>query len=284
MARRHELTDGQWQAIAPLLPVPGAKTRPRVDDRRVRNGMLFKAKTGVAWRARPQRYGPWKPVVNRFWRWSRTGTLAMLVTRVRVVADPIDELDREVSVDCSIVRAHQHAAGARPLRTGRPGRAASQMIMPPAHGGPTTKIRLACDGHGGPLSAVVTGDNINDCTMVTHVMSGIEFRRPGPGRPPTRPGRVPADKRCSSRAIRSHLRRQHAPATIHERRDPQANRLHRGPAGGRPPVFDRVACKRRNIVGRCSNRLLQFRAMAIAFDKIHLLPRQARPATLLIWL
>jgi transposase len=75
--------------------------------------MLFKAKTGVAWRDLPERYGPWKTVYTRFWRWSRDGTLSVLVKRVRVIAEAIDELDREVSVDSSIVRAHQHAAGAR---------------------------------------------------------------------------------------------------------------------------------------------------------------------------
>ena len=53
MVRRHELTDEQWQVVEPLLPVSGAKGRPRVDDRRVINGMLFKAKTGVAWRDLP---------------------------------------------------------------------------------------------------------------------------------------------------------------------------------------------------------------------------------------
>lgn len=84
-----------------------------MDDRRVINGMLFKARTGVAWRDLPERYGPWKTVYNRFWRWSRTGTLSALVARVKVLAEAIDELDREVSVDSSIVRAHQHAAGAR---------------------------------------------------------------------------------------------------------------------------------------------------------------------------
>lgn len=113
MVRRHELTDEQWQVIEPLLPVSGVRGRPRVDDRRVINGMLYKAKTGIAWRDLPQRYGPWKTVYNRFWRWSRTGTLTMLVRKVRVMAEAIDELDREVSVDSSIVRAHQHAAGAR---------------------------------------------------------------------------------------------------------------------------------------------------------------------------
>jgi transposase len=113
MVRRHELTDEQWQVIQGLLPASGVKGRPRVDDRRVINGMLFKAKTGIAWRDLPERYGPWKTVYNRFWRWSRNGTLTMLVKRVKVISEAVSELDTEVAVDSTIVRAHQHAAGAR---------------------------------------------------------------------------------------------------------------------------------------------------------------------------
>ncbi|ALG10014.1 hypothetical protein [Kibdelosporangium phytohabitans] len=48
-----------------------------------------------------------------FWRWSRNGTPTVLVSKARVIAEAIDELDREVSVDFTIVRVHQHAAGAR---------------------------------------------------------------------------------------------------------------------------------------------------------------------------
>ncbi|MGW0516084.1 transposase, partial [Crossiella sp. NPDC003009] len=47
--RRHELTDEQWAALQPWLPQPGTG-RPRVDDRRVINAMVFKARTGIAWR------------------------------------------------------------------------------------------------------------------------------------------------------------------------------------------------------------------------------------------
>lgn len=118
MVRRHELTAQQWRVVEALLPVSGPRAVPRVDDRRVVNAMLYRAKTGIAWRDLPERYGPWKTVYNRFWRWSRNGTLAVMVTRVRVIADAVDELDREVSVDSSIVRAHEHAAGARVIRAG----------------------------------------------------------------------------------------------------------------------------------------------------------------------
>lgn len=132
---------------------------------------------------------------------------------------------------------------------------------------------------------VLTGGDVNDCTMFTQVMASIEFRRPGPGRSPTRPSRVLADKGYSSRAIRSYLRRRHIPATIPERRDQQANRLRRGRARGRPPAFDRVAYRRRNVVERCFNRFKQFRAIATCFDKTAISYRgMIDPATLLLWL
>nr|WP_211346600.1 transposase [Actinokineospora cianjurensis] len=108
----------------------------------------------------------------------------------------------------------------------------------------------------------MTGGNVNDRTRFAAVMAGIEFRRPGPGRPATRPSRVIADKGYSTKAIRAHLRGRGSRATIPERRDQQANRRREGRAGGRPPAFDRTAYKRRDVVERCFNRLKQFRAIA----------------------
>lgn len=66
MVRRHELTDAEWELIEPLLPWP--TNRPRVDDRRVLNGINFKIRTGVAWRDLPDRYGLWQTCATRFRR------------------------------------------------------------------------------------------------------------------------------------------------------------------------------------------------------------------------
>src|SRR4051812_32238967 len=157
--------------------------------------MLFKAKTGVAWRDLPERYGPWKTVYNRFWRWSRTGTLSALVAQVQVLAEAIDELDREVSVDpapCGRITTPPALDVSRCLTQGANGSCGGQS-EPGDHaigrprGGLTTKIHLACDGHGRPLSIVLTGGNVNDCTQFTTVMAGVEFRSTGPGRPARRP-------------------------------------------------------------------------------------------------
>jgi transposase len=57
MRRRYELTDREWSIIAPLLP---NKPRgvPRVDDRRVLNGILWRFRAGTPWAEIPERYGP----------------------------------------------------------------------------------------------------------------------------------------------------------------------------------------------------------------------------------
>ncbi len=132
---------------------------------------------------------------------------------------------------------------------------------------------------------LLTGGNINDCTRFTQVLDQIEFRRPGPGRPATRPTRVLADKGYSSRANRAYLRRRGIRATIPERADQQANRARRGSAGGRPPAFDKTVYTRRNVVERCFNRLKQYRAIATRYDKTALSFRAMIDlATLMMWL
>ena len=154
-----------------------------------------------------------------------------------------------------------------------------------SRGGLSTKIHLACDGLGRPVSVVLTGGKVNECTVFVRVLAGIRMPRPGCGRPWTRPRRVLADKGYSTRAIREYLRRRGIAATIPERIDQQAHRRRRGTAGGRPPRFDRNIYRRRNVVERCFNRLKQYRAIATRYDKTAVSYRGMLDlATLLIWL
>ena len=113
MNRRFELTDQEWERLAPLLPAmtPQRGDRWR-DHRQVRNGILFRVRTGVPWRDLPARYGPWETVYKRFARWQTDGTWARVEARLRTQADGAGELDWDAQIDSSVVRAHQHAAGA----------------------------------------------------------------------------------------------------------------------------------------------------------------------------
>ena len=112
MPHRHELTDAEWARLHPLLP-PRKPGKPRQDDRRIINAILWKLATGAPWRDLPERYGPWQTCHSRLLRWQRDGTWARLLGLVQQYSDAVDEVVWEVSVDSTIVRAHQHAAGAQ---------------------------------------------------------------------------------------------------------------------------------------------------------------------------
>src|SRR5215211_8058724 len=113
MVRRHELTDEAWEQIAPLLPQAGRRNDRWRDHRQVVNGILWKLATGAPWRDVPERYGPWQTVYTRFRRWTHAGVWDRLLAAVQRQADAAGELDWQLHfVDGTVVRAHQHAAGA----------------------------------------------------------------------------------------------------------------------------------------------------------------------------
>lgn len=113
--RRHELSDEQWEQLAALLPPEKPKTgRPSLDHRTVVNGILWVLRTGAPWRDLPERYGNWHTIYSRFRRWREAGIWDRVFEAVQQNADQRGEVEWEIHfVDGSIVRAHQHAAGAK---------------------------------------------------------------------------------------------------------------------------------------------------------------------------
>jgi transposase len=113
MVRRGEITDRAWQEIEPLLPEYGQSGGQWREHRAVINGILWKLRTGSPWRDLPERYGPWQTCFDRFNRWRRDGTWDRLLAHAQTNNDAVGEVRWEVSVDDTVIRAHQHAAGAR---------------------------------------------------------------------------------------------------------------------------------------------------------------------------
>lgn len=136
-----------------------------------------------------------------------------------------------------------------------------------SRGGLTTKIHLLADLRSRPLAAVVTAGQRGDTLAFAPLLARLRIARGGPGRPRTRPGRLLGDRAYSSRAIRSQLRRRKVRTVVPEPVDQQAHRRRRGPAGGRPPSFDRDAYRLRNTTERCVNKLKTHRAVAMRTDK-----------------
>jgi transposase len=112
MKRRHELSDEEWEKIKDLLPgrvgVVGANAK---DNRLFVNAVLYRYRTGIPWRDLPQRFGDFRVVHLRHSRWSKSG-----VWRKVFEALSVDRDDEWGMIDATIVRAHQHSAGAKKKR------------------------------------------------------------------------------------------------------------------------------------------------------------------------
>lgn len=107
------MTDGEWAILGPLLPGQPKRGGQWRDHRQVINGICWVKRTGAPWRDMPERYGPWKTAHERFRRWAEDGTWARLKREVIALAEAAGEVDWDAQADSTVVRAHQHAAGAR---------------------------------------------------------------------------------------------------------------------------------------------------------------------------
>jgi putative transposase len=111
---RYMLTDALWDALRPVVHQAKRNRqgpKPKLPDRAFFEALLYLARTGIPWRDLPAEFGNWDAVYNRFRRWVASGALRRLFELL--TADPAFGEVRRVLIDSTIVRAHQHAAGAR---------------------------------------------------------------------------------------------------------------------------------------------------------------------------
>jgi transposase len=105
---RMVLRDDQWEKIEKLIPgKKGERGRPAANNRQFLEAVIWIARTGSPWRDLPIEFGPWNTVYIRFARWSDKNVWHNIFAVLREDADFED-----VYLDSTVVRAHQHAAGA----------------------------------------------------------------------------------------------------------------------------------------------------------------------------
>src|SRR5580704_3072004 len=114
--RRYGLRDGQWERVRDSVAGrSGSEGRPAKDNRLFVEAVLYRYRAGIPWRDLPERFGDFRVVHTRHSRWSKTGVWE------RVFKALSEEADNEYAmIDATIVRAHQHSAGAKKKSLMRP--------------------------------------------------------------------------------------------------------------------------------------------------------------------
>jgi transposase len=156
---RYELSDEEWTAIRPTLP---NKPRgvPRVNDRRVLNGIFWVLRSGAPWRDLPAAFGPYTTCYNRFVRWRRAGVWGCIINALAAAHDATVQM-----IDTSIACVRQH--GACIIRNRR-------QSMGRSRGGLTSKIHAVVDSNGLPVRLALSPGEAHDVRFAGKLLSRLK--------------------------------------------------------------------------------------------------------------
>lgn len=230
---RMNLRNDQWERIAHLLPgKEGDRGRTAADNRFFVEAVLWMARSGAPWRDLPEEFGSWNSVYKRFARWQEQGVWQ------RVFAELAEDADfEEVFIDSTVIRVHQHAAGAQ--------KEEGAQAVGRSRGGLTTKIHALVEALGNLARWRLTPGQAADVTEAQPLLEDVAA------------GAVAADKAYDSDTLIDAITATGAQAVI----PPRANRTE-------PRTFDRHIYKGRNLVERFFCRIKHFRRIATRYDKL----------------
>lgn len=236
MLRRYELTDQEWEQVASLLPPEktGKPGRPSKDNRTMLNGMVWIARSGAPWRDLPERYGPWNSVYSRFRKWIDDGILDNIFRVLSLEAELY-----ELSLDATIVQAHQHSAGAK--KRGPPNEIGH------SRGGASSKIHAAVDAYGYPVYLMLSEGQRNDINFAIPVLEHINIEGSS----------VLADRGYDSQILTDYIYENGGEPTIPSKKGAKFERR-----------CDWWLYKERHLVEKYFLKLKGFRRIATRYDKL----------------
>jgi transposase len=205
---------------------------PRVNDRRVLNGIFWVLRSGAPWRDLPETFGPYTTCYNRFVRWGRAGVWDQIMDALAETHDAAVQM-----IDTSVVRVHQHGA----CIAGN-----SEQHMGRSRGGLTTKIHAVVDTNGLPVQLGLTPGETHDNRLCSALLSEL--------RPRTM---LLADRGYDADWIRALASEQGAWANI----PPKRNRKE-------AICFSPYLYRARNLVERFFNKIKQCRRIATRYDRL----------------
>ncbi|MEA5448593.1 IS5 family transposase, partial [Leptolyngbya sp. CCNP1308] len=232
--RRYALRDDQWDRIKDLLPGrEGAVGVTATNNRRFVEAVLYRYRAGIPWRDLPERFGHFRKVHTRFRRWAKTGVWE------RVFQALAEDADNEYAmIDATVVRAHQHSAGAK-------GGMDAQAIGR-SKGGLSTKIHATVDALGNPTGFHISPGQACDLDGADVLLEDIKTDT------------ILADKGYDAdQRVLERLKQQGKMAVI----PPKRNRK-------TPRDYDRELYKARHLIENFFAKLKQYRAIATRYDKL----------------
>jgi transposase len=244
---RISLTDGQWAFICPLLPPPARTGRPRADDRRTIEAILYVLITGCRWQDLPREYGAPTTAWRRLRRWGQEGVWECIWRTALATLDQRGELDWTIAfLDGSFAPAKKGGEGVGLTRKGK-----------------GTKWMLVADGNGLPLGFHLASAACAEARLAAATSDSVAVSRPR-GRPRQRPAKLVADRGYESSAFRSRLRRRGIQMCIPPKRRPKKWKAKRG----RPVVARKDDYRRRYTVERSCAWLGNFRLLLIRWERV----------------
>ena len=230
--RRYGLRDDQWDRIKDLLPGrEGHVGGTAKDNRLFIEAVLYRFRTGCPWRDLPERFGHWKAVHQRFGRWAKSGVFERIF---KLLAEDHD--NEYMMIDATIVRAHQHSAGARKKGAQAVGR---------SRGGPSIKIHTLAGALGNPHALMLSPGQDHDLAGAEPLLENAN------------PDALIGDKAYDADVLIDKLRDRGATPVI----PPKANRKEMREC-------DFALYCERNLIERFFNKIKHFRGIATRYDKL----------------
>jgi transposase len=228
---RTMLSDELWSKLKTIMLQHEiySKTNLRI----MVEGMLYRMRTGCPWRDLPRKFGNWNSVYQKFNRWSAKNKLMKIFKAL--VKEP--DLEWEF-IDGSLVKAHQHSAGAASEESQAIGKSV---------GGNTTKIHMAVDSYGLPIEFELTGGEVHECKIA------VEFIEKLPAA-----NYIVADKGYDSEEVRAAIKNKSSIPVI-----PRKSNSLKG-----NDDLEWWLYKYRHLVENVFARLKHFRAIATRYDKL----------------
>ena len=225
------LNDELWSKLREIMLQHRIYDKPNL--RMIVEAMLYRMRVGCPWRDLPADFGCWNSIYQQFNRWSSKNKL------MRIFKTLVQEPDLEWQfIDGSIVKAHQHSAGV-------PNKAIEAIGKSVA--GNTTKIHMAVDAFGFPISFQLTGGEVHDAKAAPDLIKCLPIAT-----------YTIADKGYDSEEIREQIKQKSSIPML-----PRKKNSKTGNAG-----IDWGLYKYRHLVENIFARLKQFRAIATRYDKL----------------